>query len=232
MKDMLMVPASAFSNMRERFKRQATTNTVLENMADLGATEQVILQSNLPASMAIQLVEPLERRRRAQTKRLRTGGEVGTSYGANADEPEPLVNTPSEALVKRLMAPLQKRARQGPHTRTPRRQIPHTPSRIPVPSTSGLTAKQRARLLQTPPNVKEYYSKGKKSTPQGYKAAAIKGAKAAALESLGLQSLFDSDEEETPKGRRYPIRKRQQQPHGWETYLEDKKGKRPKKKGN
>ena len=255
MKDLLMVPAATFNRMRDRFKQQATVNTVLENVADLGATEQAILESNLPASMAIKMVEPLERRRRAQTKRLRTGGEVGSSYGVNADEPEPLVNTPSEALVKRLLTPLRKKAKTEPHTR--RRQLPQTPSRIPVPSTSGLSAKKRAKSrLPTP---KDYYRKGKKSTPSGMKEAAIKGAKAAAAETLGLQSLFDSeDEEETLSARQRarrrerelqrldwnletsPLRRRlgydeerrgrPQQPHGWEAYQDDKRGKRPKKK--
>ena len=255
MKDLLMVPAATFSRMRDRFKQQATVNSVLENVADLGATEQAILESNLPASMAIQMVEPLERRRRAQTKRLRTGGEVGTSYGANADEPEPMVNTPSEALVKKLLTPLQKKAKTEPHTR---RRLPQTPSRIPTPSTSGLTAKKRAKSrLPTP---KDYYRKGKK-TPPGMKEAAIKGAKKAAAETFGLHSLFDSDDEEETLSARQRARRRDrelqrldwnletsplrrrlgydeerrgrpQQPHGWEAYQDDKRGKRPKKKKN
>ena len=251
MKDLLMVPAATFSRMRDRFKQQATVNTVLENVADLGATEQAILESNLPPSMAIKMVEPLERRRRAQTKRLRTGGVVGSSYGANEDEPEPLVNTPSEALVKRLLTPLPKKAKTEPHTR--RRQLPQTPSRLPVPSTS---AKKRAKSrLPTP---KDYYRKGKK-TPPGMKEAAIKGAKQAAADTLGLGSLFDSDDEEETLSARQRARRRErelqrldwnletsplrrrlgydeerrgrpQQPHGWEAYQDDKRGKRPKKK--
>ena len=251
MKDLLMVPAATFSRMRNRFKQQATVNSVLENVADLGATEEAILESNLPASMAIKMVEPLERRRRAQTKRLRTGGEVGTSYGANADEPEPMVNTPSEALVKKLLTPLQKKAKTEPHTR--RRQLPQTPSRIPRPTTS--VKKERTKSgLRTP---KDYYRKGKK--PQGMKEAAIKGAKKAAADTFGLGSLFDSDDEEETLSARQRARRRDrelqrldwnletsplrrrlgydeerrgrpQQPHGWEAYQDDKRGKRPKKK--
>ena len=104
----MIVPAADFERMRQRYK-QATTNTVLEKVGDLGATEDAILESNLTASMAIALANPLERRRRALTKRLRTGGEMGSSYGVNEDEPEPLVNTPSKALVKKLLTPLRKK---------------------------------------------------------------------------------------------------------------------------
>ena len=148
MRDMMMVPGSDFQCMRQHFKQQATTNTVLEKVGDLGATEEPILQSNLPGSMAIALTDPLERRQCALTKRLRTGGEVGTSYGVNKDEPEPLVNTPSEALVKKLLTPLRKKVKMespAPPTRTLRPLKPR-PSKLPTPSTSGLIKKQREAL--------------------------------------------------------------------------------------
>lgn len=67
----MMVPAGEFQRMRQRHMNQASTNTILEKVGDLGATEDAILESNLPASMAIALADPLERRRRALTKRLR-----------------------------------------------------------------------------------------------------------------------------------------------------------------
>ena len=220
-----MVPVSDFERMRQRFKQQATTNTLLEKVGDLGATEEAILESNLPASMAIPLTGPLERRRRALTKRLRTGGEVGSSYGINEDEPEPLVNTPSEALVKKLLTPLRKKVKTESPRLTPRppstpRPANARPSRLPKPSTSGLTAKQKEGLLKK--HDKTPKSRG------GLKKATIKGAKKGAPKALGFttrdkssDSSSDDDDDLSPRQTR-ATRRQQEQLH-WRLQSEPKR---------
>ena len=247
MRDMMMVPASEFERMRQRHIQQATTNTVLEKVGDLGATEDAILQSNLPASMAIALVNPLERRRRTLTKRLRTGGERGNSYGADSD-PEPLVNTPAEALVKKLITKVGKTNRvrrtlptpppatprllptppATPRPRTPGTARPFTvgPSRLPRP----ITARQKpTKRLQGP-------DKTPKSRP-GFKQAAIKGASKSVAKALGFYTRDkdtddDSDEELSPlrtRGQRVQdgrLLRRPQQPKSWEAYQEKKRSKK------
>ena len=215
MRDMMMVPASEFQRMRQRHIAQATTNTVLEKVGDLGATEDAILESNLPASMAIALASPLERRRRTLTKRLRTGGERGNSYGADND-PEPLVNTPSEALVKKLIAKVGKTNRGRD---TPRRILPPTPpttrpstagpSRLPRPitgkntQTSDKTPKSTSRIPRPTTGKK---TQTPKSRP-GLKQAAIKGASKSLAKALGFSTgdkdtADSSDEELSPRRTR------------------------------
>lgn len=234
MRDMMMVPAGEFQRMRQRHMNQASTNTILEKVGDLGATEDAILESNLPASMAIALADPLERRRRALTKRLRTGGERGSSYGDDSD-PEPLTNTPSEALVKKLITTVRKantgrlRGPRPPTPGTPRRVLP-TPPRTPKSSSAGPSK------LPRPVTVKKQQTKrlqGSDKTPKskkGMKQAAIKGASKSLAKALGLDprdkdSDKSSDDEPSPRRTR-AYYDRPQQPRTWEAYQEAKRSKK------
>lgn len=237
MRDMMMVPAGEFQRMRQRNMNQVSTNTVLEKVGDLGATEDAILESNLPPSMAIALADPLERRRRALSKRLRTGGARGSSYGDD-DDPEPLTNTPSEALVKKLITTVRKANTsrlRGPRPPTPgtpgpRRVLP-TPPRTPKSPSAGpsklprpVTAKRKTpKRLQGP-------DKTPKSKP-GMKQAAIKGASKELAKALGFgtrdKDSDDSSDDDEPSPRRTrAYYGKPQQPKSWEAYQEAKRGKK------
>lgn len=235
MRDMMMVPAGEFQRMRQRHMNQVSTNTVLEKVGDLGATEDAILESNLPASMAIALADPLERRRRALTKRLRTGGARGSSYG-DEDDPEPLSNTPSEALVKKLITAVRKSNPGRPRGRQlPTPGIPGpsrallTPPRTPKPTSAGPSKLPRPVTAKNSPKRLQSRDKTPKSRP-GMKQAAIKGASKSLAKALGFRtrdkdSDDSSDDEPSPRRTRARYGK-PQQPKSWEAYQEAKRGKK------
>lgn len=60
-----MIPAGDFKKLQERYKAQASTNVTLDKVGELGATEDVLLHSNLPDSLAVAMVKPLASRRKA-----------------------------------------------------------------------------------------------------------------------------------------------------------------------
>lgn len=231
----MMVPAGEFQRMRQRYMNQASTNTVLEKVGDLGATEDAILESNLPTSMAIALANPLERRRRALTTRLRRGGERGSSYSVD-DDPEPLTNTPSEALVKKLITTVRKTNPGRPRGRQlPTPGIPGpprallTPPRTPKPHSAGPSRLPRPVTAKKTPKRLQSRDKTPKSKP-GMKRAAIKGASKSLAQALGIdtrdkESEDSSDEEPSPRRTRAHYG-RPQQPKSWEAYQEAKRGKK------
>lgn len=236
MRDMMMVPAGEFQRMRQRYMNQASTNTVLEKVGDLGATEDAILESNLPTSMAIKLASPLERRRRALTTRLRRGGERGSSYSVD-DDPEPLTNTPSEALVKKLITTVRKNNPNRPRGRQlPTPGIPGpgrallTPPRTPKPTSAGPSKLPRLITEKRKSPKRLRYDKTPKSK-NGMKEAAIKGASKSLAQALGIRTRDkdsdDSSSDEEPSPRRTRSRYgRPQQPKSWEAYQEAKRGKK------
>lgn len=236
MRDMMMVPAGEFQRMRQRYMNQASTNTVLEKVGDLGATEDAILESNLPTSMAIKLASPLERRRRALTTRFRRGGERGSSYSVD-DDPEPLTNTPSEALVKKLITTVRKNNPARPRGRQlPTPGIPGpgrallTPPRTPKPTSAGPSKLPRPITEKRKSPKRLRYDKTPKSK-KGMKEAAIKGASKSLARALGVRTRdkdsddSSSDEEPSPRRTRAHYG-RPQQPKSWEAYQEAKRGKK------
>jgi len=102
MKDMLMVPPEEWEKLKSKYKNGVTSNALLDKIGRLGATEEVIMgAANIPASMAMKITQPLARQRRNLTKRLKTGAiGASSSYNVSQDEPEAMVDSPAEALIK------------------------------------------------------------------------------------------------------------------------------------
>ena len=113
-----MVPPEEWEKLTTKYKNGVTSNALLNKIGRLGATEEIILgTSDIPASMAMKLTQPLAKQRRNLTKRLKTGA-IGTSpsYNVSQDEPEAMVDSPAEALIKRAM-----------------KAVKESPSRTPAP---------------------------------------------------------------------------------------------------
>ena len=129
--------------------------------------------------MAVLMTKPLASQRRNLTKRLRTGiSGTSSSYGTTQDEPEAMVDAPTEALLKRIL--------KGATTPTPAR----TPLR-PIKQEPGTSGVKRRIKPELPTTSKKPKVVSKKS---GIKKAAFKGAAKGALKSFGIHISDDEDD--------------------------------------
>ena len=175
LQEVMMIPSQEWQQLKDYYKGTITQNALLEKAGRLGAEEHVILgDKSIPDSMAVAMVKPLVRERAKLTKRLHTA-----SGPAIEQDLDTLLNSPSEALVKKLLTPKQEPQTPGP----PRRRL------LPTPVTKyGKTLKPIKK--PTPP------PKPKSSLKQ----AIIKGAVKGAAKSFGFKTLYgdtsDTSEEE------------------------------------
>lgn len=114
-------------------------------MGELGATEHHLLSDpNIPDSMAVRMIKPLSMQRQNLTKWLRTGDVATVAALTDPKEPEAMVDTPSEALLKRLLKQVQ----------TPKATLvrPTLAKRLklePQPGSSGLNKKPARKRKQS-----------------------------------------------------------------------------------
>ena len=102
MKDLLIVPEDEYKTLQEYYKGQVTSNALMDKIGKLQAQEHLILKSNIPDSLAVKMVKPLSRQRRVLTRRVKRGSAPIT-VRQTEEEPEAEVDTPAEALLKRLI---------------------------------------------------------------------------------------------------------------------------------
>lgn len=176
MKDMVMVPSEDWQRLKLKYQNGVSQNALLDKVGTLGATEEVILGNpSIPSSMAVKIVQPLSRKRRNLTKRLKTGLTATTpSYNVSDDEPEAMVDTPGEALLKRLV-----KQRRVALPQTP--QIKQQPPSTAKPGPSGLKKKKKKTV-----------STKKKTT---LKKSVLKGAAKGVANTFGF-SYSDSEDDE------------------------------------
>ena len=179
MKEILMVPTEEWQTLQEHYKGTVAKNAILDKVGTLGATEHAILnEKSIPDSMAVLMTKPLASQRRNLTKRLRTGiSGTSSSYGTTQDEPEAMVDAPTEALLKRIL-----KGATTPAPVAPPRAIKQEPS------TSGV--KRRIK-----PAVPTTIKKKVVSKKSGVKKAVLKGAAKGALKSFGINVPAESDDD-------------------------------------
>ena len=179
LQEVMMIPSQEWQQLKDYYKGTITQNALLEKAGRLGAEEHVILaDKSIPDSMAIAMAKPLVRERAKLTKRLHTAS--GPAIEQDLDS---LLNSPSEALVKKLLTP-----KQEPQTPAPKRRriLPVTPpSKLPRPKSSGFKKSPATQPSKIP---------RPKST--GFRQAVIKGAAKGVASSLGLKTSFGEEYEE------------------------------------
>ena len=189
----MMVPAEKWERLKNYYKGAVSSNALLDKVGKLGAAEHVILEDrSIPDSMAVKIIQPLARTRRNLTKRLKTGASgASDTYGVTAEEPEAMVDTPAEALVKRLIKGQQ----------TPATPLVKPPS---TPGPSNLQMMRAKRELPTTPRraTTPHPTKLPVPTPKkktGLGRSMIKGGLRGLSRSVGV-TLPDDDDEVDPGG--------------------------------
>ena len=212
----MMVPAEKWERLKNYYKGAVSSNALLDKVGKLGATEHVILEDrSIPDSMAVKIIQPLMRSRRNLTKRLKTGASgASNTYGVTAEEPEAMVDTPAEALVKRLIKGQQ----------TPATPLVHPPG-TPGPSNLQMTRAKRElpttpRRARTPHPTQLPVPTPKKKTPSSSKPplptpkktslgkSMIKGGIRGLSRSVGLNLPDDDDID--PQGSALTRKQKQQ----------------------
>ena len=182
-----MVPTEQWQTLQEHYKGTVAKNALLDKVGTLGATEHTILNDKrIPDSMAVLMTKPLASQRRNLTKRLRTGiSGTSSSYGTTQDEPEAMVDAPTEALLKRILKGTATPARAATPVRAPR----------PIKQEPGTSGVKRRIKPELPTTSKKPKVTSKKS---GVKKAAFKGAAKGALKSFGIHLPDDDDSDYDP----------------------------------
>ena len=175
LQEVMMIPSQEWQQLKDYYKGTITQNALLEKAGRLGAEEHVILgDKSIPDSMAVAMVKPLVRERAKLTKRLHTAS--GPPIEQDLDS---LLNSPSEALVKKLLTPKPEPQTPGPQRR---RVLPVTPV-----TKYGKTLKpMKLQYKPSPPP---------KPKSSGLKQAVIKGAAKGVAKSFGLKTLYGGSED-------------------------------------
>ena len=174
MKDMMMVPAEKWQALQSHYKNLATTNAALDKVGKLGATEHLLLSDpNIPDSMAVRMIKPLSMQRRNLTKRLRIGDVVAAAASTDAEEPEAMVDTPSEALLKRLLKQVQTPKATPAKATLVTPTLAKRPKLEPQPGSSGLDKKPARKRKQSV--AKRPAQKKKKRTEKSTSNRRLKG---------------------------------------------------------
>lgn len=182
MKDMMMVPAEKWQALQSHYKNLATTNAALDKVGELGATEHLLLSDpNIPDSMAVRMIKPLSMQRRNLTKRLRTGDVAAAAASTDAEEPEAMVDTPSEALLKRLLKQVQTPKATPAKATLVRPTLAKRPKLEPQPGSSGLNKKPARKRKQS---VAKQPAQKKKS---GLRKALVTGGLKGLASAAGLK---------------------------------------------
>lgn len=119
-------------------------------MGELGTTEHLLLSDpNIPDSMAVRMIKPLSMQRQNLTKWLRTGDVAAVAALTDAKEPEAMVDTPSEALLKRLLKQVQKPKATPAKATLVRPTLAKRLKLEPQPGSSGLDKKPARKRKQS-----------------------------------------------------------------------------------
>ena len=106
--EVMMVPVQEFRQFQEYYKGQMTENALLNKAGRLAAEEHLILNDKrIPDSMAVKMIKPLASEEKRLVKRLRTGTTGPISY-SGTEQPEGMVDTPNENLLKQIIKGVNK----------------------------------------------------------------------------------------------------------------------------
>ena len=190
--------------------------------------------------MAVKMIKPLASEEKRLVKRIRTGATGPIAY-RGTEEPEGIVDTPAENLLKQIIKGVNKDPTAPiiikQEETTPVKQEATTPViRIktePQPSTSSVKKTPKGPKPPIPPKPSTLTKKPTTNKSGGLKKTVLSGATKGVLKSLGL-SNSDKEEDEggySPKGKgkkkKYPKAKKtalQKLQEGWEDW--DKPSKR------
>ena len=229
-----MVPVQEFKQLQDYYKGQMTENALLNKAGRLAAEEHLILNDKrIPDNMAVKMIKPLASEEKRIVKRLRTGATGPIAY-SGTEQPEGMVDTPAENLLKQIIKGVNKDPTVPivikQEATTPVKQEAVTPvSRIKKepqqPSTSGVKKTPKGPKPPIPPKPSTLTKKPTTSKSGGLKKTVLSGATKGVLKSLGLRYSDDEDEGGySPKGKgkkKYPKAKKtalQKLQEGWEDW--------------
>ena len=226
MDEVMMVPVQEFKQLQDYYKGQMTENALLNKAGRLAAEEHLILNDKrIPDSMAVKMIKPLASEEKRIVKRLRIGAAGPMAY-SGTEQPEGMVDTPAENLLKQIIKGVNK----DPTTPIIIKQEADTPVKIKKepqqPSTSGVKKTPKGPKPPIPPKPATLPPKPSKPTTskkkEGLSKTVLSGATKGVLKSLGLS--YDEDEGGySPKGKKkkYPKAKKtalQKLQEGWEEW--------------
>ena len=183
----MMVPVKEFKQLQEYYKGQMTENALLNKAGRRAAEEHLILNDKrIPDSMAVKMIKPLASEEKRLVKRLRTGTTGPIAY-SGTEQPEGMVDTPAENLLKQIIKGVNK----DPTTPIIIKQESTAPvSRIKKepqqPSTSSVKKPLKGPkppISTKPPNLAKKPSTSKEEE-KGFFKKILEGAVEGALESL------------------------------------------------
>ena len=219
--EVLMIPVQEFKQLQDYYKGKLTESALLNKASRLAAEEQLILKDKrIPDSMAVKMTKPLATEQGRLVKRIRTGKTGPISY-TSADEPEGMVDSPAENLLKQIL--------KGVNKEPPAPPAPVTTVKVikQEPSGSSIKRKKKGPTPSTsfePSTSKKPSTSTKKSFGKTVLSAATKGV----LRSLGIDDPDkdkDKDDEGgySPRGKskKYPKAKKtetQKLQEGWEDW--------------
>ena len=118
MNEMLMVPLAEWERLKAKNRQSIGNNALVDKAGRVGAAEDILMAStSILDSMKVAIAKPLSQQRRSIVKRLKTGTvlDKNSSLPISDDDVEALVESPAEALLKRLI----KVQKNSPATPTP-----------------------------------------------------------------------------------------------------------------
>ena len=197
--EVMMVPVQEFKQLQDYYKGQMTENALLNKAGRLAAEEHLILNDKrIPDSMAVKMIKPLASEEKRIVKRLRTGAAGPITYSCT-EQPEGMVDTPAENLLKQIIKGVNK----DPTTPIIIKQESDTPVKIkkePQPSTSGVKKTPKGPKPPIPPKPSTLTKKPTTSKKEGLSKTVLSGATKGVLKSLGLS--YDEDKGGySPKGK-------------------------------
>ena len=223
--EVMMVPVQEFKQLQDYYKGQMTENALLNKAGRLAAEEHLILNDKrIPDSTAVKMIKPLASEEKRIVKRLRTGAAGPMAY-RGTEQPEGMVDTPTENLLKQIIKGVNK----DPTTPIVIKQEAGTPIKIKKepqqPSTSGVKKTPKGPKPPIPPKLSKPTTSKKK---EGLSKTVLSGATKGVLKSLGL-SYDENEGGYSPKGKGKGKKKAkktalQKLQEGWEDW--DKPSKR------
>ena len=235
--EVMMVPVQEFKQLQEYYKGQMTENALLNKAGRLAAEEHLILNDKrIPDSMAVKMIKPLASEEKRLVKRLRTGTTGPIAY-SGTEQPEGMVDTPDENLLKQIIKGVNKDPtvpiiiKQEATTRVKEEAVSKI-KKEPQPSTSGVKKTPKGPKPPIPPTPSTLTKKSTTSKSGGLKKTVLSGATKGVLKSLGLRYSDDEDEggyspkgkgkKKCPKAKKTALQKRQQDWEDWDKLSERK----------
>lgn len=141
-----LVDPGQMRRLMDAHKGTLTENAQLNRAARLAAEEEILLKSDMPASLKTARLKPIGRELSQITKRVRLAGAPARAAAGGDEEEEDLVTGPLDTMLKSLLKPKPKTSRRTPTvksagTSTVKPPLPLRPRRpieeLPFAQTQG-----------------------------------------------------------------------------------------------